>query len=144
MVKLILAVKRRPDLSVAAWRRHMREVHGPLVRDHPVSRHYLRGYTQCFALDSAYAEQEPPFDATSEFRFDSEADKDAFLSNPRYRAEIFPDGADNADMSRTTFVAATVERRSAEPAIRCPAQSTPSTIRRSRTAPSPRRLSASW
>lgn len=110
MIKLIVAVKRHPDLSVEAWRRHMREVHGPLVRDHPVSRRYLRGYTQCFADDAEYADgAEPPFDGTSELWFDGVADKDAFLADPSYQAEVFADGAANADMSRTVFVATSSE-----------------------------------
>jgi uncharacterized protein (TIGR02118 family) len=112
VIKLIVAVKRRPDLSVAAWRRHMREVHAPLVRDHPASQRHLTRYVQCFADDSEYADgNEPAFDATSELFFETLADKDAWLADPSYQAEVFQDGAAHADMSRTLFVTTQGEER---------------------------------
>ena len=102
-VKLIIGVKRHPDLSVAAWRDHMRNRHAALVRDHPTSQRYLSGYVQCFAADHLYADGEPAVDATSELYFPDLASMQAFLDDPAYQAEVFPDGADNADMSRTVF-----------------------------------------
>jgi hypothetical protein len=112
VIKLIVAVKRHPDLSVVAWRRHMREVHGPLVRDHPASQRHLKRYVQCFADDSEYAEgREPAFDATSELHFETLADKDAWLADPAYQAKVFADGAANADMTRTVFVTTSGEEQ---------------------------------
>ncbi|MBK1670307.1 hypothetical protein CKO28_19975 [Rhodovibrio sodomensis] len=102
-VKLIIGVKRHRDLGVAAWREHMRTRHASLVRDHPTSRRYLTGYVQCFAADTAYLDGEPAVDATSELYFPDLATMQAFLDDPAYQAEVFPDGADNADMSRTVF-----------------------------------------
>ena len=102
-VKLVIGVKRHPDLSVAAWRDHMRTRHAALVRDHPTSAHYLSGYIQCFTADHAYDGGEPAVDATSELYFPDLASMQAFLDDPAYQAEVFPDGADNADMSRTVF-----------------------------------------
>ena len=102
-VKLIIGVKRRADLSVAAWRAHMRNRHAALVRDHPASQRYLSGYIQCFAADHLYADSEPAVDATSELYFPDLGAMQAFLDDPAYQAEVFPDGADNADMSRTVF-----------------------------------------
>jgi uncharacterized protein (TIGR02118 family) len=102
-VKLVIAVKRRPDLSVAAWQRHMREVHALLVRDHLTSQRYLHGYVQCFAGDAAYNEGEPVADATSELYFRDLDAMNAFLADPDYQGEVFRDGADYADMNRTAF-----------------------------------------
>jgi uncharacterized protein (TIGR02118 family) len=103
-VKLVIGVKRRPDLSCAAWRAHMRNRHAALVRDHPTSQRYLSGYVQCFAADHHYADgAEPAVDATSELYFPDLPAMQTFLEDPAYRAEVFPDGADNADMSRTVF-----------------------------------------
>lgn len=102
-VKLVIGVKRRPDLSVAAWRDHMRNRHANLVRDHTTSQRYLRGYIQCFTADHAYGDGEPAVDATSELYFPDLASMQAFLDDPAYQAEVFSDGADNADMSRTVF-----------------------------------------
>lgn len=102
-VKLVIGVKRHPELSVAVWREHMRARHAPLVRDHPTSRRYLTGYIQCFAADRSYRDGEPAVDATSELYFPDLAAMQAFLDDPAYRAEVFPDGADKADMSKTVF-----------------------------------------
>jgi uncharacterized protein (TIGR02118 family) len=103
-IKLVIGVKRHPDLGVTAWRAHMRDRHAALVRDHPASRRYLSGYIQCFAAERHYRQgEEPAVDATSELYFPDLASMQAFLDDPGYRAEVFPDGADNADMSRTVF-----------------------------------------
>jgi uncharacterized protein (TIGR02118 family) len=102
-VKLVIGVKRHPDLAVAAWRDHMRGRHAALVCDHSTSAHYLSGYIQCFTADHAYDAGEPAVDATSELYFPDLASMQAFLDDPAYQAEVFPDGADNADMSRTVF-----------------------------------------
>ncbi|WP_051431989.1 EthD domain-containing protein [Rhodovibrio salinarum] len=102
-VKLMIGVKRRPDMTLAAWRDHMRTRHAPLVRDHATSQRYLTGYIQCFTADGAYAQGEPAVDATSELYFPDLAAMQAFLDDPAYRSEVFTDGAENADMSRTVF-----------------------------------------
>jgi uncharacterized protein (TIGR02118 family) len=102
-VKLVIGVKRHPALSVAAWRDHMRSRHAALVRDHPTSQRYLSGYIQCFAADQAYRAGEPAVDASSELYFPDLGAMQAFLDDPAYRAEVFPDGADNADMAQTVF-----------------------------------------
>lgn len=116
-VKLVIGVKRRPDLSVAAWRAHMRDRHAALVRDHPTSQRYLSGYVQCFAADHSYRDGEPAVDATSELYFPDLAAMQAFLHDPSYQAEVFPDGADNADMSRTVFFPTREEAVIAVPAM---------------------------
>jgi uncharacterized protein (TIGR02118 family) len=116
-VKLVIGVKRRPDLSVAAWRDHMRGRHAELVRDHPASQRYLSGYIQYFAADHLYDGGEPAVDATSELYFPDLASMQAFLDDPDYQAEVFSDGAENADMSRTVFFPTREEAVIAVPAL---------------------------
>lgn len=93
-VKLIVLAKRAEGLSVADFRRHGREVHGPLVLGVPeVSRYY-----QCYVRDACYELAEPPFDAAFQIWFSAPldgspeyakvlADYDNFV-NPRYRHEL--------------------------------------------------------
>ena len=103
MVKLIVAVKRRPDLSPEAFHDHWRTTHAELVRSIDATRRYVRRYTQCHTVATEYADGEPAFDGTAELWFDSAADLDAFYSDPEYLARVNPDEARFADMTRTVF-----------------------------------------
>ena len=56
-------------------------------------------------------------DATSELYFPDLASMQAFLDDPDYQAEVFSDGAENADMSRTVFFPTREEAVIAVPAM---------------------------
>lgn len=103
MIKLIVAVKRRPDLDPEAFRTHWRDVHGPLVRAAGATRRYVRRYVQCHTLPDEYARGEPAFDGAAELWFDSPEDKDAFFGDPEYLETIHPDEKTFADLDRTVF-----------------------------------------
>jgi uncharacterized protein (TIGR02118 family) len=66
-VKLLVLAKRREGLSVADFRRHSREVHGPMVLNVPGVRRYYQSYTR----DSWYSISEPSFDVAYHVWFDS-------------------------------------------------------------------------
>ena len=103
MIKLIVAVRKRPDLDAEAFRRHWRTQHAELVRNCPASERYVRKYIQCHTMASQYEEGEPAFDGTAELWFDSVADMNAFYSDPDYLKDVKPDESRFADMERTVF-----------------------------------------
>ncbi len=103
MVKLIVAVKRRADLSVEAFQQHWRTRHAPLVLACPATARYIRGYVQCLTIPAAYADGEPSFDGTAELWFDSDEDRARFFSDPDYLQTVQPDEARFADMQQTRF-----------------------------------------
>lgn len=87
MLKGIFPVKRRPDMTLAAFRRHWREVHAPLVLKIPG----VRRYVQCEVIDEAYAIAEPRWDGAALMWYDdSEAVRRSYESEV-YRRESFPD-----------------------------------------------------
>lgn len=66
-IKLVGIAKRKEGMSLEDFRRHSREVHGPMVLNIPGVRRYYQGYTR----DSWYGISEPPFDAAYHVWFDS-------------------------------------------------------------------------
>ena len=66
-VKSVELVRRRPDLTVEAFQRHWRDVHGPIAATIPV----LRRYVQSHALPDGYARRPPPYDGIATTWFDS-------------------------------------------------------------------------
>lgn len=66
-IKSIEFVSRRADLSVEAFSRYWREVHGPIAAAIPV----LRRYVQSHALPETYARRPPPYDGIAVTWFDS-------------------------------------------------------------------------
>jgi uncharacterized protein (TIGR02118 family) len=104
VVKLIVAVRRRNDMSPEEFHAHWRSRHADLVRANPASRRYVRRYIQCHTLPQEYERGEPAFDGTAELWFDSMEDMNRFYSDPDYLAGIKPDEGRFADMERTLFV----------------------------------------
>ena len=103
MIKLIVAIRRNPDMSPAEFHSYWRTEHAQKVRSLPACERYVRRYVQAHTMDAEYASGEPAFDGTAELWFDSVADKDAFYSDPEYLARVQPDERVFADMTRTLF-----------------------------------------
>lgn len=101
MIKLIVAIKKLPELSSEEFSKHWRETHAALVRDNPASKKYIKKYIQCHTIPSN--EEEVAFDGTAEIWFDSVADQQAFFSDEDYLTHIQPDEGKFADMTRTVF-----------------------------------------
>lgn len=101
MVKLIVAVKRRADVSVETFHEHWRTTHARLVEASPATKRYVRRYVQCHTTAAEYARGEVAYDGTAELWFDSIEDKEAFFSDPDYLRHIQPDEGKFADMART-------------------------------------------
>lgn len=103
MIKLIVAIRKRPDMSAGDFQDHWRNRHAELVRDNPATARYVRKYVQCHTMLDQYEQGEVAFDGTAELWFDTVADKDAFFSDPDYLRDVQPDEARFADMTRTVF-----------------------------------------
>lgn len=103
MIKLIVAVRKRADMSVEDFQEHWQNRHAELVRTNPATKRYVRKYVQCHTLPEQYETDDVPFDGTAELWFDSLADRDAFFSDPDYLRDVQPDEPKFADMTETLF-----------------------------------------
>jgi len=103
MIKLIVAIRKRAEMSVADFQSHWLTQHARLVRECPASKRYIRRYVQCHTLPEEYANGEVAFDGTAELWFDSVEDKDAFFNDADYLRDVQPDEERFADMSQTVF-----------------------------------------
>jgi uncharacterized protein (TIGR02118 family) len=103
MIKLIVAVRKRADMSAEAFQDHWRTHHAELVRNSPAAAKYIRRYVQCHTMPDQYEQGEVAFDGTAELWFDSVADMNAFYSDPDYLRDVQPDESRFADMSKTVF-----------------------------------------
>lgn len=103
MIKLIVAIRKRPDMSAGEFHAHWRTRHAELVRNSPATAKYIRKYVQCHTMPEQYEQGEVAFDGTAELWFSSVADMEAFYSDPDYLSDVRPDEARFADMTRTVF-----------------------------------------
>ena len=103
MIKLIVAIRKRPDMSAGDFQEHWRTRHAELVRNSPATAKYIRKYVQCHTMLDQYEQGDVAFDGTAELWFDSVADMEAFYSDPDYLSNVQPDEARFADMSKTVF-----------------------------------------
>jgi hypothetical protein len=101
MLKFIIGFERKATMSRPDCHRHLRDVHGPLVKSVQDFTQYVRGYVQNYAL-----EELPEFnrsfvaDGAAELWFDS---PDAFVqaySEPLYLSNIRPDEANFTNPGR--------------------------------------------
>jgi uncharacterized protein (TIGR02118 family) len=87
MLKGIFPVKRRPDMKLADFRRHWREVHAPLAVKLPG----LRRYVQCDVIDEAFSIAEPRWDGAALLWFDDPAAVRRAFESEVYARESHPD-----------------------------------------------------
>jgi uncharacterized protein (TIGR02118 family) len=88
MIKFVYIVRRRPELSVEAFRKYWLENHGPLVRSYAKALRATR-YVQSHTLDTPLnlAAQQPrgtadPYDGITEVWWNSAEDLIAALQSP--------------------------------------------------------------
>jgi len=97
MLKFMVVVYRRPDLSPREFRRHFEEVHGPLAKKLPGLKKYVQNYV------AADPERESPgWDAIVELYFEDLAAMEAAWDSPQGAASD-ADLPAFADMTRTTW-----------------------------------------
>lgn len=84
-VKVVEFLTRRPDLSVEAFQRHLREAHAPLAAKIATLRRYVVSVTRASAYGAGRA---PAYDAAALLWFDSVDELRAAGSTPEYRAAV--------------------------------------------------------
>lgn len=104
MVKLFALIRRRPGMSVEAFREHWREVHGPLIRDTPLlARHVLR-YEQHPRHGDDLLSGTPGVDGVAVQWFRSMDDFASFISEPAYAELVAPDERRFLDVESIEFL----------------------------------------
>lgn len=97
MLKFMVVVYRRPDLTAAEFRRHLEEVHSPLAKALPGLRRYQQNHV---ASDSK--RDHPGWDAIVELYFDNRESMEAAWASPQGAASD-ADLPLFADLTRTTW-----------------------------------------
>jgi uncharacterized protein (TIGR02118 family) len=97
MLKFMVVLYRRPDLTFAQFRRHLREVHAPLAKNLPGLRKYLQNH-----VSDDPKRESPGWDAIVELYFDDWAAMEAAWDSPQGAASD-ADLPGFADLRRTTW-----------------------------------------
>ncbi len=97
MLKFVVVLYRRSDLTPEQFRRHLEDVHAPLAKALPG----LRKYRQNHVLPDA-ARNHPGWDAVIELYFDNRASMEAAWQSPQGAASD-ADLPLFADLDRTTW-----------------------------------------
>ncbi len=88
MLKFVYCVHRRPDLSVAAFRKYWLEKHGPLVQQQATAlraRRYVQSHTLDTELNTLARQPrgtQAPYDGLTEIWWDSAEDLAAAMQTP--------------------------------------------------------------
>lgn len=98
MLKFMVVLHRRPDLTREQFRRHLQEVHGPLAKNLPGLRKYIQNFVH------ADPKRTPAWDAIIELYFDDWSSMEAAWASPQGAASD-ADLPAFADLSRTTWSA---------------------------------------
>ncbi len=103
MIITLSFYKRLPGLTGEQFSDHWRNVHGPLLRDTPDSRRYLRRYIQHHIRPNTAFDADPlPFDGFSEVWYDNIEQRKELFSLPVFKEVFIPDEEKFIDRSRTT------------------------------------------
>lgn len=97
MLKFMVVLYRRPDLTAEQFRRHLEYVHAPLVKNLPGVRKYVQNY-----VGSDPKRKHPGWDAIVEVYFDSRGAMEAAWATPQGAASD-ADLPLFADLARTTW-----------------------------------------
>jgi uncharacterized protein (TIGR02118 family) len=97
MLKLMVVIYRRPGLTPAEFRRHLEEIHGPLVRNLPGIRRYAQNY-----VGPDPKRKHPGWDAIVEVYFDNYEAMEEAWATPQGAASD-ADLPAFADLTRTTW-----------------------------------------
>jgi len=97
MLKFMVVLYRRPELTAAEFRRHLAQVHAPLAKALPGLKKYKQNHV------CADPKRKPPgWDAIVELYFDNRESMEAAWASPQGAASD-ADLPAFADMSRTTW-----------------------------------------
>lgn len=96
MLKFMVVLYRRPDLTKQQFRHHLEQIHAPLAKALPGLRHYKQNHV----CDDP--KRNPPWDAIIELYFDNSETMEAAWSSPQGAASD-ADLPLFADLNRTSW-----------------------------------------
>lgn len=97
MLKFMVVLYRRPDLSAAQFREHLEQIHAPLAKSLPGLKHYKQNH-----VSSEPTRPHPGWDAIIELYFESREAMEAAWNSPQGAASD-ADLPLFADMTRSTW-----------------------------------------
>ena len=97
MLKFMVVLYRRPDLTGEQFRRHLEQVHAPLAKNLPGLKHYEQNH-----VVPDPKRKSPGWDAIVELYFDDRAAMEAAWASPQGAASD-TDLPAFADLTRTTW-----------------------------------------
>ncbi len=97
MLKFMVVLHRRPDLTPEQFRRHLQEIHGPLAKNLPGLRKYVQNI-----VGSDPKRKPPGWDAIIELYFDDWPSMEAAWTSPQGAASD-ADLPAFADLTRATW-----------------------------------------
>jgi uncharacterized protein (TIGR02118 family) len=108
MIKLSILIPRRPDLTLAEFSQHWKEIHGPLFKSQPEVQRYVRRYVQVHSMGLPPGQSAAVlYDGIAEFWFDNIEDVTAVFNSENYREHIAPDEATFMDRENILWIYAT-------------------------------------
>jgi hypothetical protein len=97
MIKMLIGFRRRPGMSVQAFRDYRRDVHAPLLFAIPEAAN-IRRFVVSYPIP-APGWPEPTFDAVVEAWFDTVANMDALFLSENFRTKVDPDHVHFIDLT---------------------------------------------
>lgn len=102
MIVVLGYYRRKPGISHEQFSAHWRDIHGPLVRNHPDVKRLMRRYVQHHLSPSDFPNVvELPFDGFSEFWYECREDREELITSRGFLEDIVPDEANFLDLSET-------------------------------------------
>jgi uncharacterized protein (TIGR02118 family) len=97
MLKFMVVIHKRPDLTQEAFRRYLQEIHGPLAQQLPGLRKYVQNF-----VSTDPSRKPPAWNAVVELYFDNREAMEAAWASPQGAASD-ADLPAFADLTRTTW-----------------------------------------
>lgn len=98
MIKMIITIKRREDMSHEEFVRYQREIHRPLLQSIPEAHQYIRRFVVSYPI-LAPDYSGPSYDSVVEAWFDSMEDMNALYFSENFVGKVAPDHVNFMDLS---------------------------------------------
>ena len=98
MIKMIITLKRREDMSHEEFVHYQRDIHRPLLESIPETRRYLKRFVVSYPIP-APDYPDPSYDSVVEAWFDSMEDVHALYFSENFLREVDPDHVNFIDLT---------------------------------------------
>lgn len=108
MIKLNILIKRLPGLTLEEFRKHWKEIHGPLFSSQPIVKQHVLRYVQAHSTgDSVGQFPVVDFDGIAQIWFENLAGVTAVFGSDNYRKDIAPDEKKFIDIESVLWIYST-------------------------------------